>query len=147
MEGYPLVVGGPQSVQALFDAGKYNLSPYCLDFFLRTAQVSREKCRRDILIPVEMPPGVYPTADEVLEIFEKRKLLRPTIEHALRFGITYPEAQCERPYVFLHDFWTMPGNPGVIVLCGNHIGRRMDISSIGPRWNNNNVFLGVQQSA
>ncbi len=146
--GFPVVVGGPESLQDLVFAGKYDLHPHGMEQFFygyKHWRVKPADVREDILIPVTFADHIYPRAKQVLRVFRKLGLKRPSVEHALRFGIAYPEEQRRCPHVFLHEFWiSLANRAAFLVLEGNSVGRRLDFSEVCFPRNAGNVFMGVK---
>lgn len=62
-------------------------------------------------------------------------LERPGYEDALRFGIEHPDAQRERPIVFLHDPWFgFFGRRDVLCLWENAGRRELGLEGFDDRW-------------
>jgi hypothetical protein len=153
-EWFRLRMGGPKNPHDLFYAMEVDLSdtklPDFLDFLCEGWQPSKEY--EDILVPVTFPSDTYyPRIEDVLLVMDARGLSRPTPQHALQFGIQYPNKQRERPHIFPHECWTekyenekLIGEPRVLALIGNEHGRRIDLSSTKWPWSSGYVYLGVK---
>gem|GEM_PF-1281566 len=89
-----------------------------------------------------------PSTEEVFAEFAKRGLERPAYEHALNFGIDYPEEQRKHPIVFLHEPVLDPhGHHSVFVLGGSSGERNLHLYQSGSKWFSHYVFAGVRKSA
>jgi hypothetical protein len=64
-----------------------------------TDRAGRRRVRGIVLLELDRPVSF----EDVVAVAGRLGLARPTYEDALAFGIAHPEAQCERPIIFLHD--------------------------------------------
>jgi hypothetical protein len=64
------------------------------------------------------------TFEDVVASARQRGLARPTYEDALYFGIAHPEAQRERPIIFLHEPWLGAFGRRDVVCLWTNVGRR-----------------------
>jgi hypothetical protein len=75
------------------------------------------------------------TFEEVVAMATHRGLERPTYEDALYFGIAHPEAQRERPILFLHEPWLgFFGRRDVICLWSNAGRRELGLEGFDETW-------------
>lgn len=73
--------------------------------------------------------------EEVVAAARERALGRPTYEDALHFGIAHPEAQRERPIIFLHEPWLgVFGRRDVVCLWTNAGRRELGLEGFDEAW-------------
>jgi hypothetical protein len=76
------------------------------------------------------------TSEEAIARAVGLGLERPMYEDALYFGIEHPDAQRERPVVFLHDPWFgFFGRRDVLCLWSNAGRRELGLEGFDDRWN------------
>jgi hypothetical protein len=86
------------------------------------------------------------TSGEALEEFERRGLEQPTYEDALYFGIQHPEAQSQRPIVFLHEpVRDRVGSADILVLDEVRGVRGLYLLWFRRSWEQNYLFAGVRR--
>jgi hypothetical protein len=78
----------------------------------------------------------HPVAfEDVVAVAKERGLTRPTYEDALYFGIAHPEAQRERPIIFLHEPWLGAfGRRDVVCLWTNAGRRELGLEGFDDTW-------------
>jgi hypothetical protein len=73
--------------------------------------------------------------EDVVAVAKERGLTRPTYEDALYFGIAHPEAQRERPIIFLHEPWLGAfGRRDVVCLWTNAGRRELGLEGFDDTW-------------
>jgi hypothetical protein len=118
---YRITVRDGRSTEELVKAGQYGYAHSCVTS--ESFPVRRLAARgvREIVL-LEFDRDV--ASAEAVSAAAALGLDRPTYEDALHFGVQHPEAQRERPIVFLHDPWLgYFGRRDVLCLWTNH-GRR-----------------------
>jgi hypothetical protein len=78
------------------------------------------RVRTIVLLEFEHPVAF----EDAVAAARQRGLTRPTYEDALYFGIAHPEAQRERPIVFLHEPWLGAFGRRDVVCLWTNAGRR-----------------------
>jgi ribosomal protein S18 acetylase RimI-like enzyme len=118
---YRITVGDGRSTEALVAAGQYGYAHSCLDSESFPARhFGGERAREIVLLELDRSLP----SDAIIAAAARLGLERPTYEDALYFGVAHPEAQRERPIVFLHDPWFgFFGRRDVLCLWSN-AGRR-----------------------
>jgi hypothetical protein len=75
------------------------------------------------------------TFEQVVAAARARGLARPTYEDALYFGIAHPEAQRERPIIFLHEPWLgVFGRRDIVCLWCNGGRRELGLEGFDEAW-------------
>lgn len=149
-EWYRIPMGGTETSRELLYAGNYNLLGPQTDEFIDSLTFGQKGgAYDDILVPFTFEPvDFYPRWPDILRELRKRKLRRPRPEHALRFGILYPEEQRVCPHIFPHKPWPGYNQKGFItILQGNHVGRRIDISPIGCPHTSGYIYFGLKPAS
>jgi hypothetical protein len=84
------------------------------------------------------------TFEQVVAAARPRGLERPTYEDALYFGAAHPEAQCERPIIFLHEPWLGAfGRRDVLCLWSNAGRRELGLEGFDEAWSSDYRFALV----
>lgn len=138
---------GNETPQELLEAGRYNLLGWNVNHFVDSLVFFNlgKRDRTDILVAVPcMKQEVFPRLTDMLLTIGINGLLRPKPEHALRFGILFPEQQRICPHVFPFEEWTDPeGKKNIMSLIGNKNGRRVDMSITDWPFNHGFYVMGV----
>ena len=129
---YPVPVGDGRSTEELVAAGEYGYAHAAVtseNFPVDRAAPLR--LREIVLLEFDRPV----TFEEVVAAARRRGLERPTYEDALYFGIAHPEAQRERPIIFLHDPWLgLFGRRDVVCLWSNAGRRELGLEGFDETW-------------
>jgi len=99
---YRITTGDGRSSEDLVAAGGYAYAHSCVFSENFPARHFGGPWTRDVVL-LEFDVDV--SAEEAIEEAARLGLERPKYEDALYFGVAYPDVQCERPVVFLHDPW------------------------------------------
>jgi predicted nucleic acid-binding protein len=99
---YRITVGDGRSTEELVEAGRYGYAHSCVSSENFPARPLDPGEVREIVL-LEFDREV--SAEEAVTAAARLGLEQPVYEDALYFGIEHPEAQRERPIVFLHDPW------------------------------------------
>jgi hypothetical protein len=118
---YRITVGDGRSTEELVADGRYGYAHSAV--IAENFPVSRApapRMREIVLLALVREV----TAGEALAEAARRRLVAPTYDDALHFGVAYPELQRDGPIVFLHEPWLgYFGRRDVLVLWCN-AGRR-----------------------
>jgi hypothetical protein len=126
------VVGGGRSTEELVEAGRYGYAQAAItsDNF-PADRAAPPRARGIVLLEFDRPVAF----EEVVAAATRLGLERPTYEDALGFGIAHPEAQCERPIIFLHDPWLgFFGRRDVLCLWHNAGRRELGLEGFDETW-------------
>jgi hypothetical protein len=89
------------------------------------------RVRRIVLLEFDRPVAF----EDVVATAAQRGLERPTYEDALYFGIAHPDAQNERPIIFLHEPWLgFFGRRDVLSLWHNAGRRELGLEGFDDTW-------------
>jgi hypothetical protein len=89
------------------------------------------RVRRIVLLEFDRPVAF----EDVVATAAQRGLARPTYEDALYFGIAHPDAQRERPIIFLHEPWLgFFGRRDVLCLWHNAGRRELGLEGFDDTW-------------
>ena len=139
---YRIITGDGRSTEELVAAGHYGYAHSCVNsenFPVRKVEASQE--REIVLLAFDHDV----TSDEATTAAARLGLERPTYEDALYFGIAYPDVQCERPVVFLHDPWFgFFGRRDVLCLWSNAGRRELGLEGFDDRWGRQYRFAFVR---
>jgi hypothetical protein len=142
---YRITVGDGRSTEALVEAGSYGYAHSCVGSESFPARRLDPGGVREIVL-VEFDREV--TAAEALAAAARLGLEPPVYEDALHFGIQHPEAQRERPIVFLHDPWLgYFGRRDVLCLWTNHGRRELGLEGFDDAFARDYRFAFVRRPA
>jgi hypothetical protein len=135
------MAGDGRSTEELVEAGHYGYAHSCViseNFPAR--QAGPRRVRQIVLLEFEHDV----TSEDAIARAARLGLERPMYEDALYFGIAYPDIQCERPVVFLHDPWFgYFGRRDVICLWSNAGRRELGLEGFDNPWSRNYRFAFV----
>jgi hypothetical protein len=139
---YRITIGDGRSTEELVAAGRYGYSHSCVtsdNFPVR--KVEAGQAREIVLLAFDHDV----TSAEATTAAARLGLERPTYEDALYFGIAYPDVQCERPVIFLHDPWFgFFGRRDVLCLWSNAGRRELGLEGFDDRWGREYRFAFVR---
>jgi hypothetical protein len=129
---YPVTVGGGRSTEELVAAGEYGYAHAAITSENFPADRSTPPRLRGIVL-LQFDHAV--SFEDVVAEARQHGLERPTYEDALHFGITHPEAQRERPIIFLHEPWLgVFGRRDVVCLWSNAGRRELGLEGFDESW-------------
>ena len=125
-------MGDGRSTEDLVAAGQYGYAQAAVTSENFPAdRAAPARVRRLVLLEFERPVAFEDVVAEGI----RRGLGRPTYEDALYFGIAHPEAQRERPIVFLHEPWGGAfGRRDVMCLWHNAGRRELGLEGFDDTW-------------
>ncbi|HKW91003.1 MAG TPA: AAA family ATPase [Methylomirabilota bacterium] len=140
---YRITVGDGRSTEALVAAGQYGYAHSCLNSECFPARhFGGARVREIVLLELDRPLP----SDGIIAAAARLGLERPTYEDALYFGVAHPEAQRERPIVFLHDPWFgFFGRRDVLCLWSNAGRRELGLEGYDEPWSPNHRFAFVRR--
>ncbi len=139
---YWITVGDGRSTEALVAAGDYGYAHSCLNSESFPARHFGGRRIREIVL-LELDRSL--PSDGIIADAARLGLERPTYEDALYFGIGHPEAQRERPIVFLHDPWFgFFGRRDVLCLWTNAGRRELGLEGYDEPWSPGHRFAFVK---
>ena len=132
IRAYRIKTGAARSTEELVEAGHYAYAHSCVTSDNFPARPLGNPGVREIAL-VEFDHEV--TSEEAIVEAGRLGLDRPVYEDALYFGAEYPEAQRDRPVVFLHDPWFgFFGRRDVLSLWENAGRRELGLEGFDDRW-------------
>ena len=141
---YRITVGDGRSTEELVSAGDYGYAHSCVISEYFPARPGPGVRTRDVIL-LEFDADV--TADDAIAEAARLGLARPEYEDALYFGAAYPDVQCRRPVIFLHDPWFgLYGGQDVICLWSNAGRRELGLQRIQNSWSRDYRFAFVRRA-
>jgi hypothetical protein len=141
---YRITTGDGRSTEELVAAGDYGYAHSCVTSEHFPARRAAGTRARDIVL-LEFDDVV--TADDAIGAAARLGLERPEYEDALYFGAAYPDVQCLRPVVFLHDPWFgLFGRQDVLCLWSNAGRRELGLEGIDASWSRDYRFAFVRRA-
>jgi len=139
---YRITVGDGRTTEALVAAGQYGYAHSCLNSESFPARhFGGERIREIVLLELDRSLP----SDEIIAAAARLGLERPNYEDALYFGVAHPEAQRERPIVFLHDPWFgFFGRRDVLCLWTNAGRRELGLEGYDDPWPPSHRFAFVK---
>jgi hypothetical protein len=125
-------VGDGRSTEELVAAGAYGYAQAAVTSENFPAdRAAPARVRRIVLLEFDRPVAF----EDVVATAAQRGLERPTYEDALYFGIAHPDAQKERPIIFLHEPWLgFFGRRDVLYLWHNAGRRELGLEGFDDTW-------------
>jgi hypothetical protein len=140
---YRITTGDGRSTEALVEAGDYGYAHSCVTSENFPARHFGGKASREIVL-LEFDADV--TAEDAIDAAVALGLERPMYEDALYFGIEYPDVQCERSVIFLHDPWFgLFGRWDVLCLWSNAGRRELGLEGYDASWSRSYRFAFVRR--
>lgn len=132
IRAYRIKTGDARSTEELVEAGQYAYAHSCVTSDNFPARPLGGPRVREIAL-VEFDHEV--TSEDAIVEAGRLGLDRPVYEDALYFGAAYPDAQRDRPVVFLHDPWFgFFGRRDVLSLWENAGRRELGLEGFDDRW-------------
>lgn len=123
------------------EAGRYGYVHSCVSSDNFPASFGPKRVREIALLVL----GRDATSEEAIAEAARLGLERPTYEDALHFGIEHPDAQRDRPVVFLHDPWFgFFGRRDVLCLWENGGRRELGLEGFDDLWSERHCFAFVR---
>ncbi len=125
-------VGDGRSTEELVAAGAYGYAQAAVTSENFPAdRAAPARVRRIVLLEFDRPVAF----EDVVATAAQRGLERPTYEDVLYFGIAHPDAQKERPIIFLHEPWLgFFGRRDVLYLWHNAGRRELGLEGFDDTW-------------